>query len=149
MGVTENHTNLRGGGTLLCKLADLLDDLFGGSLEPAGGVSEYIRCSGFPWILGQRTSWGESESMGLRTRRYPFHWSEDDPFSVVFDGVLWCLAGGSLMLLDFVVVNICGGLGMEVLWGLVRAQPSWWKEAVTEPIPRYMCVRTSLTWLKG
>lgn len=66
--------------------------------------------------------------MGLRTRRYPFRWSEDDPFSAVFDGVLWCLAGGGLMLLDFVVVNICGGLemscGWEVLWGLVRAQPS-------------------------
>lgn len=37
VGVTEDHTNLRGGGTLLRKLADLLDDLFRSGLEPVGG----------------------------------------------------------------------------------------------------------------
>lgn len=34
MGITEDNTNLRRGGTLLGELADLLDDLVGGGLEP-------------------------------------------------------------------------------------------------------------------
>jgi hypothetical protein len=34
--VTENDTNLRRGSTLLGELADLLNDLVGGSLEPGG-----------------------------------------------------------------------------------------------------------------
>lgn len=51
--------------------------------------------------------------MGLRTRRYPFRWSEDDPFSAVFDGVFWCLAG-NLVLLDFVFARVGGRL--EALW---------------------------------
>lgn len=43
MGVTENDTNLRGGGALPGELGDLLDDLVGGGLEPGGsgaGVGE-------------------------------------------------------------------------------------------------------------
>lgn len=43
MGVTEDDTNLRGGSTLPGELADLLDDLVGGGLEPSGssaGVGE-------------------------------------------------------------------------------------------------------------
>lgn len=39
MGVTEDNTNLRRGGTLPGELADLLDDLVGGGLEPRGGVA--------------------------------------------------------------------------------------------------------------
>jgi hypothetical protein len=36
VGVTEDDTNLRGGSTLPGELADLLDDLVGGGLEPGG-----------------------------------------------------------------------------------------------------------------
>jgi hypothetical protein len=32
--ISENDTDLRWGGTLLCKLADLVDDLRGGGLQP-------------------------------------------------------------------------------------------------------------------
>lgn len=34
--ISENNTNLRGSGTLLGELADLVDDLLGGCLEPGG-----------------------------------------------------------------------------------------------------------------
>lgn len=34
MAVTEDNTNLGGGGALLSELADLVDDLIGGGLEP-------------------------------------------------------------------------------------------------------------------
>lgn len=37
VGVTQDHTNLRGSSTLSGELADLLDDLVGGGLEPCGG----------------------------------------------------------------------------------------------------------------
>lgn len=36
MGVTEDDTNLRRGSTLSGELADLLDNLLGGGLQPAG-----------------------------------------------------------------------------------------------------------------
>ncbi len=36
MGVTENDTNLRRGSTLSGELADLLNDLLGSGLQPAG-----------------------------------------------------------------------------------------------------------------
>ena len=39
MGVSEDDTNLRGGGTLPGELANLLRDLVGGSLEPRRGVA--------------------------------------------------------------------------------------------------------------
>lgn len=39
MAVTQDNTDLGGGGTLLGQLADLLDDLLGGGLEPRGGVA--------------------------------------------------------------------------------------------------------------
>lgn len=39
VGVTEDDTNLGGGSTLLGELADLVDDLLGGGLEPRGGVA--------------------------------------------------------------------------------------------------------------
>ena len=34
VGVTEDNTDLRGSGTLLRELADLVDDLLGSGLEP-------------------------------------------------------------------------------------------------------------------
>ena len=37
VGITKDHTNLRGGQTLLGKTADLVRNLSGGSLEPSGG----------------------------------------------------------------------------------------------------------------
>lgn len=37
MGVTEDNTNLGRGGTLLGQLADVVDNLVGGGLEPRGG----------------------------------------------------------------------------------------------------------------
>ena len=37
--VTKDLTDLRGSGTLLCELADLLDDLLGSGLEPRRGVA--------------------------------------------------------------------------------------------------------------
>ena len=37
MGVTENDTDLRRGGTLTGELADLVDDLLGGGLQPRWG----------------------------------------------------------------------------------------------------------------
>lgn len=37
MGVTENNTDLGRGGTLLGQLADVVDNLVGGGLEPRGG----------------------------------------------------------------------------------------------------------------
>ena len=37
VGVTEDHTNLGRSGTLLCELADLVNDLIGGGLEPRRG----------------------------------------------------------------------------------------------------------------
>lgn len=43
--VTENDTNLRGRGTLSGELADLLDDLLGGGLQP-GGSSARVGESG-------------------------------------------------------------------------------------------------------
>lgn len=69
VGVAEDHTNLRWGGTLLCKLADLLDNLFGGGFEPAGGVSEYIRCSGFPRATNQL---GGVREYGIADAEIPF-----------------------------------------------------------------------------
>lgn len=36
VGVTEDDTNLRGSSTLTGELADLLDDLLGGNLQPGG-----------------------------------------------------------------------------------------------------------------
>lgn len=36
VGVTENDTNLRGSSTLTGELADLLNDLLGGNLQPGG-----------------------------------------------------------------------------------------------------------------
>lgn len=37
MGVTEDNTDLGRGGTLLGQLADVVDNLVGGGLEPRGG----------------------------------------------------------------------------------------------------------------
>jgi len=37
--VTEDLANLRGSGTLLCELADLLNDLLGSGLQPSRGVA--------------------------------------------------------------------------------------------------------------
>lgn len=37
VGVTEDNTDLRRGGTLTGELADLVDDLLGGGLEPCRG----------------------------------------------------------------------------------------------------------------
>ena len=37
VAVTEDNTNLRRGGTLLCELADLVDDLLRSGLEPSRG----------------------------------------------------------------------------------------------------------------
>lgn len=39
VGVTQDDTDLGGGGTLLGQLADLVDDLLGGGLEPRGGAA--------------------------------------------------------------------------------------------------------------
>lgn len=39
VGVTEDDTDLGRGGALLGELADLVDDLLGGGLEPRGGVA--------------------------------------------------------------------------------------------------------------
>lgn len=39
VGVTENDTNLRGGRALLGELADLLNDLLGGGLQPRRRVA--------------------------------------------------------------------------------------------------------------
>lgn len=39
MAVTEDDTNLRGGSTLLGELADLVNDLLGGGLEPRRRVA--------------------------------------------------------------------------------------------------------------
>lgn len=39
MGVTENDTDLGGGRALLGELADLVNDLLGGGLEPRRGVA--------------------------------------------------------------------------------------------------------------
>lgn len=72
VGVAEDHTNLRGGGTLLCKFAYLLDNLLWGGLEPAGGVSEYIRCSGFPRILGATNQLGGVREYGIADAEIPF-----------------------------------------------------------------------------
>lgn len=35
--ISENDTDLRRSGTLLCELADLIDDLLGGGLQPRWG----------------------------------------------------------------------------------------------------------------
>lgn len=39
MAVTENDTDLRRSGTLLCELADLVNDLLGGGLQPRRRVA--------------------------------------------------------------------------------------------------------------
>lgn len=39
VGVTQDDTDLGRGGTLLGQLADLVDDLVGGGLEPRGGAA--------------------------------------------------------------------------------------------------------------
>lgn len=46
------------------------------------------------------------------------------------------------MLLDFVVVNICGNVvcGWKALWGLVRAQPSLGGKKPSPDLCRDICV---------
>lgn len=118
MGITENNTDLRGGGTLLRELADLLDDLFGSGLEPVEIISVSFGEFRGPW---KQTSWGESWSTGWRTQRYPFHWSEDDPFL----RLLVCLAETCrenlsvfwMLLNSLEVCKICC-VGSWLLWGL-------------------------------
>lgn len=39
VGVTENDTDLRRGSTLTGELADLVNDLVGGGLQPGGGLA--------------------------------------------------------------------------------------------------------------
>jgi hypothetical protein len=83
VGVTEDHTDLRGGGTLLCELADLVNDLVGGGLEPGGGGAR----------VGERRG-ADTLSLGMKTTH--------------FDGICWLsrLSGNRLVAgrINFVVV---------------------------------------------
>lgn len=65
MGVTEDDTDLGRGSTLLGQLADLVNDLLGGGLEPRRGVA----------AVGDRRG-GDTLSLGVKTAH--------------FDGGLWC-----------------------------------------------------------
>lgn len=91
VGVTEDNTDLRGGGTLLRELADLVDDLVGGGLEPRRGgarvgerrgadalalgvktahvvgIGDLSRLSGKSFVVARR--WGEGK-VRLQTRVY-------------------------------------------------------------------------------
>jgi len=44
--VSEDNTDLRRGGTFLCELADLIDDLVGGGLQPRRWRSRIGNCGG-------------------------------------------------------------------------------------------------------
>ena len=46
VGVTQDDTDLRGSSTLLGELADLLDDLVGGGLQPRRGGARVGNCGG-------------------------------------------------------------------------------------------------------
>ena len=59
VGVTEDHTDLRRGGTLLCELADLVNDLVGGGLEPGGGSAR----------VGERRG-ADTLSLGMKTTHF-------------------------------------------------------------------------------
>jgi hypothetical protein len=59
VGVTEDHTDLRGGGTLLCELADLVNDLVGGGLEPGRGGAR----------VGERRG-ADTLSLGMKTTHF-------------------------------------------------------------------------------
>jgi len=56
VGVTEDDTNLRRGGTLPGELANLLDDLLRSGLEPGGGSAR----------VGERRG-GDTLSLGVKT----------------------------------------------------------------------------------
>ena len=56
VGVTEDHTNLGRSGTLLCELADLVNDLIGGGLEPRRGAAR----------VGERGG-ADALSLGMKT----------------------------------------------------------------------------------
>lgn len=63
VGITEDNTNLRRGGTLLGELADLLHDLLGTSLEPVPVLvisSFFLAEDNLVKLGAERTRWGGS-----------------------------------------------------------------------------------------
>jgi hypothetical protein len=74
VGVTEDNTDLRRGGTLTGKLADLVDDLLGGGLEPCRRSARVGDGAGSDTLsLGMKTAHFEcrceGEVVGLEGRR--------------------------------------------------------------------------------
>ena len=63
VGVTEDHTNLGRSGTLLCELADLVNDLIGGGLEPRRGAAR----------VGERGG-ADALSLGMKTTHVDGIW---------------------------------------------------------------------------
>lgn len=74
VAITENDADLRRGCTLLCKLANLIDDLIGCGLKPGWGSARV-------WDGGARYALrGISGQRHSHTKDVlPFRWSEDDP----------------------------------------------------------------------
>ena len=63
VGVTEDHTDLGRSGTLLCELADLVNDLIGGGLEPRRGAAR----------VGERGG-ADALSLGMKTTHFDGVW---------------------------------------------------------------------------
>ena len=63
VGVTEDHTDLGRSGTLLCELADLVNDLVGGGLEPRRGAAR----------VGERGG-ADALSLGMKTTHVDGIW---------------------------------------------------------------------------
>jgi len=59
VGVTEDDTNLRRGGTLTGELADLVNDLLGSGLEPCGRSARVGDGAG-----------GDTLSLGMKTAHF-------------------------------------------------------------------------------
>ena len=75
MGVTEDNTDLRWSGTLLCELADLVDNLLGSGLQPCWSAS------------------GVWEGTGRDTLSVTVHTTHDGGVRSEFDVslvVVWC-----------------------------------------------------------
>ena len=69
MRVTEDNTDLRGGSALLGELADLVDDLLGGGLEPRGRVARVGDGGGRDALaIAVKTTHVDGGGVGVRRR---------------------------------------------------------------------------------
>ena len=71
MRISENDADLRRSSTLLCKLADLVDDLLGSGLQPRGRCSRVGDCGGrYALSVAVKTTHGCGCWIELRCRKF-------------------------------------------------------------------------------